>query len=240
MKINEIIVEATVGDYATAPLRTVGNFVKNVKSGLHGTGLQPGRNLKGQFTKVGPITRTAHGVAGGVRQAGLALEPIMPAATQYTKDIASAISTGASGGYYTQGATPTEYERAPIGFTIVDMNKQQWKKSAQGWINATSNRMASKLEAERLDRHYTKKLRELPIAQQTGLAKAPNLSAQVPLPKAQTQQVQKIRPGGPFSFAPEQPVIPPKRPRPNNVASINQARARQRAGAQQQTRQVAE
>lgn len=193
MKINEIIVEVNLKSYAKQPIRDLSNIYKNFTAGATGQRLQPGRNVKGQFAKTGAVARTGHTVGQGIATAGKAVAPVMPAATQYTKDIASAIRTGASGGSYTQGATATQYDRAPIGYTIVDQNKQQWKKSAQGWVNVSSNRMASTKEAEILDRFYTKQQSQLPIAQQTGLAKAPNMSAQVPLPKAQIQQQTNVR-----------------------------------------------
>lgn len=68
---------------------------------------------------------------------------------QYATDIANAIRTGASGSYYTQGATATAYERAPLGTKL-----GTWEKTKDGWVNTSNNTAATPKEAETLDRKW--------------------------------------------------------------------------------------
>lgn len=153
MKINEIIVEASVLDkLGTAVGKTVGGAAKTVGAvaggvaGIPGAvkqGFQAGKaTVSGQPATQGSVVQQAPGYQGGV------IQP-RTAAAQYTKDIASAISTGASGGYHTQGATATAFGRAPVNTKI-----GQWTKTYDGWVNTTNNKAATSIEADTLDRKW--------------------------------------------------------------------------------------
>lgn len=132
MKINEIT-EGIVSGLAGG--------VKGLAKGLAGI---PGAAIRGYKAGATPSITPPTGWKPGVSVPS-------SSAAQYTKDIASAIRTGAGGQIYTGGASPTQYSRAPIGTQI-----NQWTKTGNGWTNTQNNTLATQSQSEMLDREWSK------------------------------------------------------------------------------------
>jgi len=186
MKINEIINE---GIWDTIKAGAAG--IKGaVQGGIAGAKSAYQAQQTAQPAAQGSVVQQAPGFKEG---------PIQPrtGAAQYAKDIASAISTGASGSYYTQGATATPYGRAPKGTKI-----GQWSKTDDGWVNTTNNKAATSLEAETLNRTwYSKTQKQL---RQQGARPQTAQTTQQPA----TKTVQTIQPTAQNISAPTNPGAP--------------------------------
>lgn len=192
MKINEVINE---GIWDTIKAGAAG--IKGaVQGGIAGAKSAYQAQQTAQPSSQDSVVQQAPGYKPG---------PIQPrtGAAQYTKDIASAISTGASGGYYTQGATATPYGRAPKGTKI-----GQWSKTDDGWVNSTNNKAATSLEAETLNRKWysetQKQLRQQGADTQTTQQPATKTAN----PTVASSAVQPIQPTAQTISAPANPGAP--------------------------------
>jgi hypothetical protein len=181
MKINEVIVEATVlGNVATALGKIVGGVAKGVGAVAGGVagipsavkqGFQAGKaTVSGQpaaSTTPDSVVQQAPGYQGGI------IQP-RTGAQQYTQDIAAAIRAGAAGDISAKTATDTAYQRAPVGTKI-----SQWSKTYDGWVNSTNNKAATPLEAETLDRKWYSETQKQ-ARQQTQTAKTQSATSVPP------------------------------------------------------------